>query len=172
MRVFFLIFLCLFFCGCTKTDARFEVESYLNKFKNHDELVRQSLNDILEEQQLDDEDKSLYELIMKRQYTDLEYKVKDEKYNGDEAVISVLITVYDYENSKNLALEEINDNPFKYDTLDERLHLILKKMDEEEKRIDYSIDFKVFYYDDKWVLDKPSISVLEKIHGIYDYEDD
>lgn len=166
-KIIIIIVSCFIFGGCIKTDARFEVESYLNKFKNHDEAVVSSLNDILDE--LDDEDKELYELVMKRQYTDLEYKIKEERYNADEAFITVLITVYDYEKSKNDALEEIGTEVV---SAEERLHLILKKMDEEEKRINYTIDFKVFYQDDKWQLEKPSYEVLEKIHGIYDYEED
>ena len=166
-KIIIIIFSCFIFGGCIKTDARFEVESYLNKFKNHDEAVVSSLNDILDE--LDDEDEELYELVMKRQYTDLEYKIKEERYNADEAFITVLITVYDYEKSKNDALKEIGNEGV---SAEERLHLILKKMDEEEKRINYTIDFKVFYQDDKWQLEKPSYEVLEKIHEIYDYEED
>ncbi len=171
MKKVIVFILCLLGCGCTKTDARYEVESYLNKFKNHDEAVISSLNDILDENELDSEDKELYELVMKRQYTDLEYKVKEERYNGDVANITVLIKVYDYENSKNEALEEIN-NSSEYDTDEKKIHLVLKKMDEENKRIEYTIDFKVNYQDDKWVLEKPDKTVLEKIHGIYDYEED
>ena len=171
MKKIVVLILCLILCGCTKTDARYEVESYLNKFKNHDEAVISSLNDILDENELDSEDKELYELVMKRQYTDLEYKVKEERYNGDIADITVLIKVYDYEKSKNEALEEIN-NSSEYDSEEKKIHLVLKKMDEENKRIEYTIEFKVNYQDDKWVLEKPDKTVLEKIHGIYDYEED
>ena len=46
MKKVIVFILCLLGCGCTKTDARYEVESYLNKFKNHDEAVISSLNDI------------------------------------------------------------------------------------------------------------------------------
>ena len=172
MKKILIIFLSILLCGCTKTDARYEVENYLNKFKNHDERVISSLDELLKNENIDDEDKDLYKLVMKRQYTNLEYKIKEEKYNGDEATITALITVYDYENSKNNALEKINNEPSEYDTEEKKLHLILKMMDEEEKTIDYTLDFKVTYQDDKWQLEKPNMTILEKIHGIYDYEED
>ena len=171
MKKLIIIILGLFICGCTKTDARYEVENYLNKFKNHDEAVISSLDEILNNNDIDEEDKQLYELVMKRQYTDLEYQVKEERYNGDVAYITVLIKVYDYEKSKNDALEEIKNNS-EYDNSEKKMHLVLKKMDEEDKRIEYTLDFKVNYQDDKWVLEKPDNTILEKIHGIYDYEED
>ena len=164
MKKIVLFFLLLVFCGCTKTDARFEVESYLNKFKNHDEEVIASLDELLVNTDLDSEDKELYKLVMKRQYTDLKYQIKEERYNGDEAYITVLIEVYDYVKSKNDALKEIGNR--------DEINLVLKKMDEEDKRVEYTLDFKVNYQDDKWVLEKPDKVVLEKIHGIYDYEGD
>lgn len=172
MKKLIIILLCFFILGCSKTDARFEVESYLKKFQNHDENVISSLNELLSNENLDEEDKNLYELVMKRQYTDLEYKIKEEKYNADEAIITVLITVYDYENSKNLALEEINNHPDEYNTEEKKLNLVLKNMDKEEKRINYTLDFKVNYLDNQWQLAKPNTEILEKIHGIYDYEED
>ena len=164
MKRLILVVLLMFSFGCTKTNASYEVTSYLNKFKNHDEQILASLDKILLTKGLSDSQSDLYKLVMKRQYSDLEYDIISEHYNGDEANIEVLITVYDYENSKNKALDEISST-------DDKIDLILKMMDKEEKRVSYTLNFRVLY-DNGWHLQNPSMTDLEKIHGIYDYEED
>ncbi len=171
-KVSILVVLLFLLSACTKTDASFEVIKYLNKFKNHDEEVISSLHKLAIFEEISLEEQNLYELVMKRQYTDLEYKIKEEHYNGDEAYIGVDISVYDYEESKNRAMTIIKNEPQKYDTKEKILNLELQEMEKEEKRIFYTIDFEVAYEKGKWKLKAPSKEILEKIHGIYAYGQD
>ncbi len=163
-KLTFLLIL-LFSAGCTKTDAKFEVESYLNKFQNHEKEVINSLDSVLNTDKLSENQKNQYKIIMKRQYTDLTYKITDEHYNGDEAKIEVIIEVYNYAKSKKKALESLKD------VSDENiLNKELEMMDKENERIKYTLIFTVQNKEGKWQLQSPNKEMLEKIHGIYEYE--
>ena len=50
--------------------------------------------------------------------------------------------------------------------------LQLKKMKEEKNRVKYTIGFNVNLQDEEWELVSPDYTVLLKIHGIYDYNED
>ena len=42
-------------------------------------------------------------------------------------------------------------------------------MQEETSRVKYTIFFSTYYENDEWHLEKPDYTVLQKIHGIYEY---
>ena len=179
MKKFFLFLICIFFLtGCSKQYAVTPVKEYLNKFRNHDVEVTSSLEELLRQEDLLKEQALLYELIMKKQYVDLEYEIKEETYNGDHAVIQVLVTVYDFSHSKNEALLEKNDKIDLYILedgsfdKDSYINLQLKYMKNEKKRISYTVSFFVNFIHDEWVLETPDHVVLQKIHGLYDSKEE
>ena len=82
-------------CACTMTKASDAVKEYLGKYNNQDEEVMVELDALVEEENLSDEQSEKYKEIMKKQYTDLKYEIVNETYNGDEAIVTTKITVYD-----------------------------------------------------------------------------
>ena len=48
----------------------------------------------------------------------------------------------------------------------------LEQMKKTDTRVEYTIDFKVIKKDGSWTLDSVSTENLEKIHGIYNYQND
>ena len=82
--------------------------------------------------ELDDDQKGTYKEILKKQYSDMKYEITDEKYDGDNAVVTVKLTVYDLYKVQKDADKHLADNP------DEQL----------------------------------SNESLQKIHGIYNYENE
>lgn len=172
MKKILIIILMLLAVGCSKTNASFEVETYLNKFKNHDKEVIASLDELLTLESITLEQKDLYRLIMKKQYTDLEYEVKEEHYNGDQADVEVLIKVYDYTESKKRAYQKMKDNPDIMNSNEKKMNEQLKEMEKETKRVPYTLVFHLRYENEQWILETPNTEILEKIHGIYDYEED
>ncbi len=176
MKKFCLLLGVLFFLtGCTNNKAIDPVVSYLEKFRNHDKEVMSALDELLRQEDLLEEQEDIYKLIMKRQYTDLEYSIKEEIYNGNKATILVDIMVYDYENSKQKARLE-RDEHLKDYTLssgvvdkDKFMNLQLKYMKEEKKRVKYTLLLSVKWEQEEWVLEPPDYKVIEKIHGIYSY---
>lgn len=176
MKKIILIILCLFLCGCTNNEAKDAVKEYIYKFKNHDEEVLQSLEELISHENLTGQASNEYRLVMKKQYYDLDYRVIEQIYDGNQAQVITEITVYDYQKSKQGAKEYIESHPEEFltedDTLDEIKYknLQLKYMQEETSRIKYTIAFSTYYENDEWHLGKPDYTVLQKIHGIYEYE--
>lgn len=176
--IIFLGMCLLLLTGCVQNLARDPVTHYLELYRNHSDEVTSSLQTLIRDENLLAEQQDLYALIMKKQYVDLEYKVVNETYNGDQAIVTVLITVYDYQHSKDEARQEMNENLSAYTLSDGSIDqtkykdLQLQKMKEEKNRVKYTIDFNVNLQNEKWELVSPDYTVLLKIHGIYDYNED
>ena len=167
-KIFLIIFMLMCATGCVNNHAEDAVKEYLEKYKNHDQEIINSTKELLREENLTEEQNNVYELIMKKQYTELDYKVKEEFYNGNKAVVRVELTVFDYNHSKEKAHEEKKNTENKNDYI----NLQLKNMKEETQRVKYTVDFFVNLKDENWVLETPNTEVLEKIHGLYHYRED
>lgn len=161
--------------GCSKS-AKMTVEEYLDRYNSLDAEVLNDMNDIVNMENMSDDDKETYTAIFKKQYADLQYKVLDEEYDGDEAIIKVKISVYDYykvqrDASVYLAnnADEFNDENGIYDS-SKFIKYKLEKMKMTTDKVDYTIDFYVVKNDNKWIVSSLSNADLEKIHGIYNYE--
>ena len=165
-------------CACTMTKASDAVKEYLGKYNNQDAEVLVELDTLVKEENLSDEQQEKYKDVMKKQYTDLKYEIVDETYNGDEAIVTTKITVYDLYKAQQDAekYKEEHEDEFKNDNkvYDAKLFLDYKieEMKKSDKTVEYTIDFKVIKKDGKWVMDNVSTKDLEKIHGIYNYSND
>ena len=177
-KIGLILLSCLFLVGCSFADngAKNAVSDYLNQYKNLSNDVLDDLDDIIDDDEFNETQKAKYKDVMKKQYQDLQYEIVGEKYNGDAAVITVKITVYDLfkvAKESNLYMkdhiEEFFDNK---DIYNNSLYIDYKldKMKENIERITYTIDFSVKKENSKWVVEQPTQMDLEKIHGIYDYE--
>ena len=161
--------------GCSKT-AKMTVEEYLDRYNSLDVEVLNDMNGVVNMENMSDEDKETYSSIFKKQYADLQYKILDEEYDGDEAIIKVKVSVYDYykvqkEASTYLAnnADEFNDEDGVYDS-SKFIKYKLEKMKMATDKVDYTIDFYVVKNDNNWIVSSLSNADLEKIHGIYNYE--
>lgn len=165
-------------CACTMSKASDAVKEYLGKYNNHDAEVLVELEDITREEDYSEEQKEKYQDLMKKQYSDLKYEIVDEVYNGDEATVTTKITVYDLykvqksaEEYRTNHKEEFQDDDDKYD-VKKFLEYKIEQMTKSDERVEYTIDFKVVKKEGKWVVENVSTEDLEKIHGIYNYEND
>ncbi len=164
-------------CACTVDKASDAVKEYLGKYNNQNAEILTQLETVVKEENLSEEQSEKYKDIMTKQYKDLKYEIVEETYNGDEAVVTTKITVYDLygaqqeaEEYKNNHRDEfLKDN--KYDA-DAYLDYKLEQMKKKDKTVEYTIDFQVVKRDGKWVVKSISTEDLEKIHGIYNYEND
>lgn len=171
----------LMFCltlsfACARDTASDPVKEYLGKYNNHNPQVLTELNDLVKEEGLSEEQGNTYESIMKKQYKDLKYEIVEEKYDGDEAIVTVQISVYDLykaqkeaEEYKNNHKEEFLSEDKSYDA-DKFLEYKLEQMKASDTRVDYTIEFNVIKKEGKWTLEKITTEDLEKIHGIYNYQ--
>lgn len=161
MKKYLVFFLCIFcLVGCTNKSSKEAVIEYLEKYRNFTAEIEESLMKDLESVNWKKEQKEKYILLMKKQFVNLKYKIKEEIYNGEEATVLVDITVYNYHNSKREALKEQDESQNYIDK-------VLEKMNNETHTIKYTLVFKTNYKEGVWVLEQPSEETLKKIEGIY-----
>ena len=171
----------LMFCltlsfACATDTASDPVKEYLGKYNNHNPQILTELSDLIKEEELSEEQGTIYESVMKKQYKDLKYEIVEEKYDGDEAIVTAQISVYDLykaqkeaEEYKNNHLEEFQKEDQSYDA-DKFLEYKLEQMKKTDTRVDYTIEFNVVKKEGKWTIEKITTEDLEKIHGIYNYQ--
>lgn len=165
-------------CGCMKKTAKGAVQDYLNQYKNLSSNVISSMDDVVNDENLTDSQKEKYRDILKRQYQDLKYEITSEKYDGDNATVEVKITVYDLykvQKDANNYLTNSGDE-FKENGVysnDLFMNYKLDKMKKVTDTVEYNITFNVTK-DDKgnYKVNDLSNSDLEKIHGVYNYDND
>lgn len=174
MKRIILLIICFLVCGCTKNEAVTPVKDYFNDYKNHNINVTKSLDELISHENLTSDMQSMYKTVMKKLYYDLEYEITEETFNGDKATITVNVTTYDYNNSKKKALQYKNDHNNEFLNDDKTFndtkykYLQLEYMKSEDKRVSYTILFNVNFDGEKWVLENPDYTVIQKIHGIYE----
>ncbi len=164
-------------CGVMKKSAKGAVEDFLNQYKNLSSNVIAQSNEVVEEENLTEEQKEVYRDILQKQYKDLKYEITNEEYNGDTALVEAKITVYDLYKVQKSANEylaahsgEFNDDTGTFSNeifMDYKLDTMQKAKD----IVEYTIMFKVSKDEDGnyKVLDLTHED-LQKIHGIYNYD--
>ena len=179
-KVLLVVGICLVLagCGCMKKTAKGAVQDYLNQYKNLSSNVISSMDDVVNDENLTDSQKEKYRDILKRQYQDLKYEITSEKYDGDNATVEVKITVYDLYKVQKDANNYLTNNgdEFKENGVysnDLFMNYKLDKMKKVTDTVEYNITFNVTK-DDKgnYKVNDLSNSDLEKIHGVYNYDND
>ncbi len=177
-KVLLLMLLTLFIVGCSiKNTPRTKVDELFKKYQNLDEDVLSDLELTSESSMFTEEQKPAYISAIRRQYTDMTYEITDEKIDGDVAVVTVNLEVYDlYKAQKEAedylnrnALEFTNDNIFDNNKF---LNFKIDKMSKIDERVNYTIVIDLTKKDGKWQVEKFSSDTLKKIHGTYNYEND
>lgn len=180
MKKFLVIVLSLFLmvgCSFNNTPTK-KTEELLKKYQTLDDAVISDLELTTEGANLENEkDKENYMKAMKMQYSDMKYEIKNEEVNGDEATVTVKISVYDFYKVQKEANDYAKDHPDEFLTDEvydaaKFMEYKLKNMLDSDERIDYTIEVKLVKEDDEWVAEAFDKTTLEKIHGTYDYEKD
>lgn len=163
--------------GCTSlmntpTD---KVEEYLDKYKTTDQDILDQLEDVVDEVgTMNDDNKTKYKELMKKQYQNLSYKIKDETIDGDKATVEAEIEVYDYKTSIDKSdryLSEHNDEFLGEDNNldnDKFMTYKLEALDKVTDKVTYTINFSLTKdADGNWKLDDISDTDRLKLHGLY-----
>lgn len=175
--LFLLITSILLLTGCAflGNGPKDEVAKFLNNYKNNSETVVNELNDYLNEQNLDEDTLEDYRELYLRQYSNLKYQIKDQKIDGNNAVVDVQITVYDYYKTDKLTgdyftanqadfVDEDGDVDFsKYFTYK------VKKLLDTTDTVDYTLSLNLKKNDNKWEIEPLTNEELMKLHGTYEY---
>lgn len=162
-------------CGNMMNTPTKKVEQFLSKYQTQDKDVLSQLDDVIEEAgTMVDDQKDEYRDLMKKQYQNLSYKIKDETEDGDSATVEVEIEVYDYgkaisESETYLTTnrdEFVNQETQEIDS-EKFLNYKIGKMKDMKDKIKYTINFTLTKVDDEWKLDDISDIDRQKLHGLY-----
>jgi hypothetical protein len=164
-------------CGCaSQISAKDIVNAYFKSYNNVTDEVLNDINKVVETETLNDSQKSLYKDILIRQYKDLKYTITKEVYNGDKALVTVNIEVYNYylvqKNASSYLKNHLNsfsDEKGNYNN-SKYMDYKLKLMMSTNERTHYELDISLNRENGRWIIGDMSQENLEKIHGVYNYE--
>lgn len=173
-----LIIFFVFILACSKPlTAKEAVENYLEKYRTSSKEVMDALDLYVEkDNDLNEKQKELYKDVLKKQYKNIKYKIVNETYTNEEALITTEITVFDLYKAQREADDYLREHQseFTIDGIYDKSKFLDYKLDLMKNYTyftNYTIDFHVVKNDkDKWEVKELSKSDLEKLHGIYQYE--
>ena len=202
MKKTLLYFACfiviVLFSGCSMENTPTKrVENFLDNYKSQNDTVLNQLQEMVSSDTIMDENqRSRYSDIMKRQYKDMTYEIKDETIQGNNATVIAEIEVYDYYKTNKEAEEYYNNNPNEFandtnnndglvekakDAVDEAkeeatssnnfklIEYRLNSLNDTKDRVKYTINFSLTKKDDKWTLNDIDDATRQKIHGLYEH---
>ena len=177
MKKLVFLFLILFLIGCSdlsNTPTK-KTEEFLKKYQTLDSSVISDLNNVVNESDLNETQRSMYIDIMKKHYQNLSYEIKDETIDGDEAVVTVEIAVTDFKKVLDEANNYMNNNKEEFYDENGEYSVVkfndykLSKLKEAKDRIRYTIEIKLTKINEDWTVDKLDSKTYDKINGVYNY---
>lgn len=162
--------------GCTlmKGSPSESVKEYLNGYKNLGDQVLNDLDTKVASENLSDQLKVKYKEVLKKQYTNLGYTIEKETIDGDNATVEAKVSVYDLHKVKTTSLEYYNTHQEEFmnnNVYDEEKYnnYFINKMNEATDKVDYTLIFNLTKENDTWVINDVDSVTLEKLHGLYNY---
>ena len=154
------------------------VEEYLGKYQIMDQDVLEQLEHIIDEDEtLTKDQKRDYQALMEKQYQNLSYKIKDETIDGNDATVTVEISVFDYQSAISKATNYIEKNQDKFETdgkkdISKEMDYKIKQMESVTDKISYTLTFSVQkdQKEKRWVLEQLEDDTILKLHGLYNPE--
>lgn len=113
MKKFIVALMVIFMTACTLGKAvtpRQKVSEFLDKYKNENADIISQLDETISTEVTDEDHRSRYKTLMVNQYKNMEYEIKDEIIEEDNAVVEVEVIVYDYASAVKNANTYLNEN--------------------------------------------------------------
>lgn len=165
MKKVFSLFVLLFLFGCALNNSpTSKVEELLNKYQMLDADIKSEIDSITDKENLTETQKERYKKIIESQYKNLSYEIKDEKIDGDTAIITVQIKVTDYKKVIKEVDEEFKDKEY---TLEEYNNAKLDKLEKAKDTVVYTLELNVNKTGDEWKVDSLSNIDKKKLQGMY-----
>lgn len=196
MKKIILPLIVILLSACTMGGAmtpKQKVSEFLDKYKNQDQSILSQLEEVVNNEYTNSDYRSRYKTLMTNQYKNLEYKIKDEIVEDNNAVVEAEITVYDYGTAIKNANDYLNSNQGEFMTTptieitdandetskdtnnnvtstydqDKFINYKLTQMENVTNTITYTIQFTLTKVNNEWQMDALSNADMEKLHGIY-----
>ena len=170
--------LCILLCGCndlSNTPTK-KTEEFLKKYQALDNSVLTDLDNVLNsDNTLNENQKVMYKDIMKKHYQNLSYEIKNETIDGDEAIVTVEISVTDFKkvldeanNYMNNNIEEFYDESGNY-SVSKFNDYKLNKLKDAKDKVRYTLEISLSKVNDEWQVNTQNQITYDKINGIFNY---
>lgn len=178
MKKLIYVIICLFLlsgCANISNTPTKQVESFFYKYQTLDSQVLNDLNNVIDnDKRFDETTGKEYQEIIKKQYRNMTYKIKDETIDGDKAVVTVEIIVLDLgkiiketENYKNNHIEEFKNEDGNYDE-GKYINYLIPRLKGAKEKVRYTFDINLTKIDKKWKIDGIDSETEDKILGVYE----
>ena len=183
----FIMFLSFAFCilflsGCSlgNTPTK-KVEDFLNNYNIHSKNVLTQLKEMVDSDGLMNNDqRDKYSAVLKKQYKDMTYDIKDETIDGNNAMVTAEIEVYDFYTVNRNSQDYFNNNQDQFkdssstDTPDaiissNFIDYKIEQLKNAQDRVKYTVDFTLRKVNDEWTLNDIDDVTRQKIHGLYEH---
>lgn len=156
-----LIMIVIFLTGCAiNNNPTSKVEELLSKYQMLDKDISTSYTLLTTDTKISQDLKEEYQKLIKKQYQNLSYEIKEETIDGDTATITTQIKVIDYKSTI--------DKYLKTDYTNEDYHKkIIESLKNIKETITYTIDFTVTKdTNGNWKADELDTIQKEKLLGM------
>ena len=173
----FLLTFSLLLSGCGETlnnTPTKQVEIFFMNYQTLNQDVIEDLNDVINtDNSMTESQQEKYKDIMKNHYKNLSYEIKDERVDGEVAIVTVEIEVYDYsktissiDNYASENNEEFLDDDGNY-SQEKFMDYRLSELEKVKDKVKYTLDLTLTKIGDEWQMDQISSLDEDKILGIY-----
>ena len=151
------------------------VETMLNNYITLNSSVLDDLDEtIVSDTSMTESQKNEYRDVIKKQYQNMSYEIKNETIDGDLATVEVEIEVYNYKKVINDSNTYLQNNQSEFLNEDKTINLEkfndykIGELKKTKDKVTYTMNLTLTKKDDKWVLDNLTDTEISKIHGMYE----
>lgn len=138
-----------------------KVEDLLSKYQMLDKSISTHYSQLTENEVIDEDLQKDYQKLIKKQYQNLSYEIKEEKIDGNHATVEAQIKVTDYQK----AFSNYDKNA---DTSGTYYEQIAEDLSKEKEKIVYTINFELNKNDKgEWEVEPLDSDIKDKLLGIY-----
>lgn len=167
MKKLLIIISLILLTGCNLSNTpTSKVEDLMSKYQKLDREVIEDIDILLENDNLNSSQKEEYKQVIERQYRNLVYEIKDEKIDGNNAIITIEIEVFDYKKVTDKVDTEFSrkGNYTNIEYYNEKLD----KLKKTKEKVTYTLDIDVLKDNNgNWKIKSLSDENIKKIQGMY-----
>lgn len=154
-KIIILLILLLVACSLNNTPEA-KVEELLSKYQLLNKNIEINYQDLINDNNLTKENIKEIEKIIKKQYQNMTYEIKEEMVDGNSATVTSQIEVYNY--------KKIIENNY----LNKDYKKTIKELKKTKEKITYTINFKLTKNkNEKWKLKELTDEEKNKLLGIF-----
>ena len=163
-KIGLLILIVIMLVGCSFNNTpTAKVEELFMKYQKVDNDISLEIDNIMQEENLLAEHKERYRELITKQYRNLTYNIKDEKIDGDTAVVLVEIEVMDYR--KAIGDLVFDSNLYTKESYDEEK---INRLEKAQDKVKYTLEIKLNKNEDGvWKIEPLTSEQTKKIQGMF-----